>query len=235
MAERGGDASAPCALRPGPAAIAPGAGARQSFCCVNTHQPATAGARQGSSSSLRSSRRFPQHLYAPSAGGPVGWGIALQLGLALFILKFEIGGVRPGYVFFQKIARGVKQFLEFTNVGSQFVFGPLGQSGRAGKGIRDGQRRSSSPSRRCRRSSSSRRSSPSSTTSASCSSSSASSRSAMQFAMRTSGAETLSAAANVFMGQTEAPIIVKPYVPGMTQLRVAGDDGWRHGAPSPAA
>jgi concentrative nucleoside transporter, CNT family len=40
---------------------------------------------------------------------------------------------------------------------------------------------------------------------------------AMQFAMRTSGAETLSAAANVFMGQTEAPIIVKPYVPAMTQ------------------
>ena len=35
--------------------------------------------------------------------------------------------------------------------------------------------------------------------------------------MRTSGAETLSAAANVFMGQTEAPIIVKPYVPRMTQ------------------
>ena len=39
----------------------------------------------------------------------------------------------------------------------------------------------------------------------------------MMFAMRTSGAETLSAAANVFMGQTEAPIIVKPYVPSMTQ------------------
>ena len=35
--------------------------------------------------------------------------------------------------------------------------------------------------------------------------------------MRTSGAETLSAIANVFMGQTEAPLIVKPYVPRMTQ------------------
>jgi CNT family concentrative nucleoside transporter len=35
--------------------------------------------------------------------------------------------------------------------------------------------------------------------------------------MGTSGAETLSAAANVFMGQTEAPIIVKPYVPRMTE------------------
>jgi CNT family concentrative nucleoside transporter len=40
---------------------------------------------------------------------------------------------------------------------------------------------------------------------------------AMTSLMHTSGAETLSAAANVFMGQTEAPIIVKPYVPHMTQ------------------
>ena len=35
--------------------------------------------------------------------------------------------------------------------------------------------------------------------------------------MGTSGAETLSVAANVFMGQTEAPLIVKPYVPRMTR------------------
>lgn len=34
--------------------------------------------------------------------------------------------------------------------------------------------------------------------------------------MGTSGAETLSVAANVFMGQTEAPLIVRPYVPQMT-------------------
>ena len=33
----------------------------------------------------------------------------------------------------------------------------------------------------------------------------------------TSGAETLSVSANVFMGQTEAPLIVKPFVPRMTQ------------------
>jgi CNT family concentrative nucleoside transporter len=35
--------------------------------------------------------------------------------------------------------------------------------------------------------------------------------------MGTSGAETLSGVANVFMGQTEAPLIVKPYVSRMTQ------------------
>src|SRR5207247_7531973 len=39
----------------------------------------------------------------------------------------------------------------------------------------------------------------------------------MMYLMRTSGAETLSAAANVFMGQTEAPLIVKPYVARMTE------------------
>jgi len=38
----------------------------------------------------------------------------------------------------------------------------------------------------------------------------------MVYIMGTSGAETLSVSANVFMGQTEAPLIVKPYVPRMT-------------------
>jgi concentrative nucleoside transporter, CNT family len=35
--------------------------------------------------------------------------------------------------------------------------------------------------------------------------------------MRTSGAETLSAAGNIFVGQTEAPLLVKPFVGRMTQ------------------
>lgn len=39
----------------------------------------------------------------------------------------------------------------------------------------------------------------------------------MAVLMRTSGAETLSVSANVFMGQTEAPLIVKPFVPKMTK------------------
>ncbi len=34
--------------------------------------------------------------------------------------------------------------------------------------------------------------------------------------MKTSGAETLSTAANIFVGQTEAPLVVKPYVADMT-------------------
>lgn len=38
----------------------------------------------------------------------------------------------------------------------------------------------------------------------------------MQRTMKTSGAETLAAAANIFVGQTEAPLIIKPFVEGMT-------------------
>ncbi len=38
----------------------------------------------------------------------------------------------------------------------------------------------------------------------------------MQKTMKTSGAESLSAAANIFVGQTEAPLVIKPYVDKMT-------------------
>lgn len=39
---------------------------------------------------------------------------------------------------------------------------------------------------------------------------------AMQKTLGTSGAETLSAAANVFVGQTEAPLVIRPYINSMT-------------------
>jgi len=146
----------------------------------------------------------------------VGFGMALQIGLALCILKLEIGGVRPGYELFSRIAGVVKRFLEFTNAGSQFVFGVLANPAALEKGVGPGNgfvfAFTALPTiifvssfftvlyyfgvlqfivRIFAR--------------------------GMMFLMRTSGAETLSAAANVFMGQTEAPIIVKPYVPSMTQ------------------
>lgn len=38
----------------------------------------------------------------------------------------------------------------------------------------------------------------------------------MQKTMKTSGSETLSASANIFVGQTEAPLVVKPFVESMT-------------------
>ena len=146
----------------------------------------------------------------------VVWGIALQIGFALFILKFQIGGRRPGFEFFSAVAAGVSRFLDFTNAGSRFVFGVLANPPEFGKAV--GPQNSlvfafsALPAiifissfftvlyyfgilqvvvRLMAR--------------------------AMMFLMRTSGAETLSAAANVFMGQTEAPIIVKPFIPRMTQ------------------
>jgi CNT family concentrative nucleoside transporter len=146
----------------------------------------------------------------------VGFGMALQLGLALFILKFEIAGRRPGYELFSHLADVVKRFLEFTNLGSQFVFRVLADPVAMEKVFGPGNgfvfAFTALPTiifvssfftvlyyfgvlqfivRLFAR--------------------------AMMVLMRTSGAETLSAAANVFMGQTEAPIIVKPYVPSMTQ------------------
>ncbi len=42
----------------------------------------------------------------------------------------------------------------------------------------------------------------------------------MQKVMRTSGSESLSAAANIFMGQTEAPLVIKPYLPRMTRSEI---------------
>jgi CNT family concentrative nucleoside transporter len=38
----------------------------------------------------------------------------------------------------------------------------------------------------------------------------------MQWTLGTSGAETLSAAANIFVGHTEAPLVVRPYISAMT-------------------
>jgi CNT family concentrative nucleoside transporter len=42
----------------------------------------------------------------------------------------------------------------------------------------------------------------------------------MSKTMRLSGAESLSAAGNVFLGQTEAPLLVRPYIAGMTRSEI---------------
>ena len=39
----------------------------------------------------------------------------------------------------------------------------------------------------------------------------------MEKTMKTSGAETLSVSANIFVGQTEAPILIRPFIPSMTK------------------
>lgn len=43
----------------------------------------------------------------------------------------------------------------------------------------------------------------------------------MQKTLRTSGAETLSASGNIFLGQTEAPLLIKPFVGTMTRSELA--------------
>lgn len=42
----------------------------------------------------------------------------------------------------------------------------------------------------------------------------------MERLMKTSGSESLAAAANIFMGQTEAPLVIKPYLPRMTRSEI---------------
>lgn len=42
----------------------------------------------------------------------------------------------------------------------------------------------------------------------------------MQRLMGTSGSESLATAANVFMGQSEAPLVIKPYLPAMTRSEI---------------
>jgi CNT family concentrative nucleoside transporter len=146
----------------------------------------------------------------------IGWGVALQVLLAFLVLKFEVYGYRPVYEFFRGISAVVTKFVDFTDKGARFVFGPLADPEALGRafGANNGFvfAFSALPAiifvssffsvlyyfgvlqfivRVFAK--------------------------VMMYLMGTSGAETLSAAANVFMGQTEAPLIVKPYVPRMTQ------------------
>jgi CNT family concentrative nucleoside transporter len=140
----------------------------------------------------------------------IGLGFTLQVLLALLVLRFE-----PGYRAFEAVGGVVKKFLEFSSEGAQFVFGKLADPPAMGKVFGKGNGFvfafvalptivfvSSFFSvlyhfgllqivvRGV--------------------------AAVMRALMRTSGAETLSVTANVFMGQTEAPLIVKPYVERMT-------------------
>ncbi len=45
---------------------------------------------------------------------------------------------------------------------------------------------------------------------------------AMSKALKTSGAEALSVAADIFVGQTEAPLVIRPYLKGMTTSELLG-------------
>jgi CNT family concentrative nucleoside transporter len=133
----------------------------------------------------------------------LAWGLGLQFLFAILVLRTDFGLV------FQAIGKGVNAMLEYAEVGSQFLFGPLGAKGGPFGvvfafqvlpivifiasffsilyylGV-------------------------------------------MQFIVRwmalgmlktmgASGAESLNVAASIFMGQTEAPLTIKPFIAGMTQ------------------
>ncbi len=143
-------------------------------------------------------------------------GLVIQVSLALFILRLEVFGTRPGHELFNAIAVGVTKFLSFTDEGARFVFGPLADPVEMEKQFGRGRvfifAFSALPKiifvssffsvlyylgvlqlivRVMAR--------------------------VMMVLMGTSGAESLSASANVFMGQTEAPLIVRPYIARMTE------------------
>jgi CNT family concentrative nucleoside transporter len=148
----------------------------------------------------------------------IGWGFALQLLLALLVLKgrLEIGGrtysVRAGI---ERVGDLFKAFIGFSDRGAEFVFGNLARPDHMAqvfgrdflfpfvfKALPPILFVSASFTvlyhygilQKCVRLMAR----------------------VMVHLMGTSGAETLSVSANVFMGQTEAPLIVKPYVPRMT-------------------
>ena len=141
----------------------------------------------------------------------VAWGIGLQFLLALLILKTPWGAA-----LFEFAGKVVQKLIQFSTDGTKFVFGPLADSGLLGQtfGPEHGlvfavlvtgtvvlvaalsslfyhwgilQRVVHAIAF------------------------------VMRKAMGTSGSETLSAAANIFMGQTEAPLVIRPYVPRMTR------------------
>jgi CNT family concentrative nucleoside transporter len=148
----------------------------------------------------------------------VGWGFGLQVVFAFVVLKTSIG-----QTLFETLGGYVTRLLAFSNVGAAFVFGPLGDPavwGRAMAGAMgpDGARYAvvfafqilptiifvaalfailyyfgiMQVVVRVL-------------------------AVVMHRVMGASGAESLNVAASIFMGQTEAPLTIRPYLPEMTR------------------
>jgi CNT family concentrative nucleoside transporter len=134
----------------------------------------------------------------------VAWGLGLQLALGLFVLR-----VHSGEWLFQKAGNGAKRLLDFSYVGSAFVFGELGQQHSSlglifafqvlptiifiaaffavlyHLGVMQLVIRGAAW--------------------------------LMTIIMGASGAESLNVAASIFMGQTEAPLTIRPFLPKLTK------------------
>jgi concentrative nucleoside transporter, CNT family len=138
------------------------------------------------------------------------WGLGLQIGFAIFILKTPIG--KPIFLFFDK---AVRKLLTFSDEGAAFVFNAL----TIGPGNQDSlgfffafqvlptiiffsafmgilyyfgimQFIVKWLAK------------------------------AMQKTMGTSGSETMSVSANIFVGQTEAPLVIRPFIATMTNSEI---------------
>ena len=130
----------------------------------------------------------------------IGWGLGLQLALALLLLKTAFGRA-----FFVAVNQAVVQFIGFTDAGVVFVVGPLKELGFSFifdvlpiiifmgslfailyhlgvvQWVVSGLAK------------------------------------ALSRSMGLSGAESLAAVANIFVGMTEAPLLVRPYIERMTR------------------
>ncbi len=139
----------------------------------------------------------------------VAWGFALQFVLCILVLGIPAFGVSgPLRFLFEATSQGVNAILDYTLEGSRFLFGDLVNTDKMGYIVAVQVL-------------------PTIIFMASLMSVLYHlkvmqyvirfSAWLMQKSMRTSGAETLAAAANIFVGQTEAPLVVKPFVERMTR------------------
>jgi concentrative nucleoside transporter, CNT family len=131
------------------------------------------------------------------------WGMGLQFAFAVLVLKTDFGKL------FQAVGAGVNAMLEYAEAGSSFVFGPLGAKGGPFGVVFAfqvlpivifiasffsilyylGVMQVVVRAMAV----------------------------GMQKVMGVSGAESLNVAASIFMGQTEAPLTIKPFIAGMTR------------------
>lgn len=140
----------------------------------------------------------------------VSWGLGLQILFALFILRTPIG--QPIFDF---LGRAVRKLLSFSDEGAQFVFNALAVSPPAEDSMGFFFAFQILPTiiffsafmailyhfgvmqwvvKGIAK--------------------------AMQWTMGTSGSETLSASANIFVGQTEAPLVIRPFIKTMTKSEI---------------
>ena len=133
----------------------------------------------------------------------IAWGMGLQIAFAFLVLKTDFGKI------FQAIGVGVNNMLAYTEAGSEFIFGPLGK-GSGPYGVLFafqvlpivifiasffavlyylGVMQFVVKLMAI----------------------------GMQKVMGVSGAESLNVAASIFMGQTEAPLTIRPFLAGLTE------------------